>query len=280
MLKPLFGFDITEDINNQTFYADKFAVKKVDAEIEKKIEESSAALESTAEKAKIPAILTIAQHLLFYYGLIVVLSIFANGPKTLFENSPIIFITGIPSLILGIGIWLYSKNKEKNVCTDPNTEAQLKELEEYAEAAFDNLGVPKDAKTVVDLLLFSFKFKDGKLKITSPVFYNHVYKIFLDGFTLCIADVGTLYSFPLENLKAIRKINKNAIISQWNKEEPYNKGEYKKYKMSTGNFGITTRPYYVLEIEKDGEEYGIHFPCYELPTFEALTGLTVTDQAE
>jgi hypothetical protein len=32
MLKPLFGFDITEDINNQTFYADKFAVKKVDAE--------------------------------------------------------------------------------------------------------------------------------------------------------------------------------------------------------------------------------------------------------
>ena len=32
--------------------------------------------------------------------------------------------------------------------------------------------------------------------------------------------------------------------------------------------------YHILEIEKDGEIYGLYFPCYELSAIEELTGLS------
>jgi hypothetical protein len=115
MLKPLFGFDVTYDINNQTFYADKFATKKVDEAIEKSIEEATVAIESTVDKAKTPAFFTILQYCSFYYSLIVIFSIFAKGLGESFKNAPVICITGIAALVLAIGLWLYSKNKEKTL---------------------------------------------------------------------------------------------------------------------------------------------------------------------
>jgi hypothetical protein len=31
------------------------------------------------------------------------------------------------------------------------------------------------------------------------------------------------------------------------------------------------KPYHILELEKDGETYGIYFPAYELAAIESLT---------
>ena len=193
------------------------------------------------------------------------------------KNAPVMCITGMLSLILAAVIWFYSKMKQRKVYSDENAKAQMETLEKYADEAFENLGVPKDSSSIVDILLFSFKCKDDNVKITSPTFLNHVFRVYRDGYTLCIADVGSLYTFPYETFKTIRKVNKAAILSAWNKEEPFSKGEYKKYKIGQTNIGISSKPYYILEIEKDGETYGIYFPCYELPTFEALTGLTVIE---
>ena len=48
--------------------------------------------------------------------------------------------------------------------------------------------------------------------------------------------------------------------------------------MSQTNTGeVSIKPYYVLEIENDGDLYGIYFPCYELATFERLTGLNAQE---
>ena len=36
MIKPLFGFDVTNDKNSNVYYADLFATKKVDESLEKR----------------------------------------------------------------------------------------------------------------------------------------------------------------------------------------------------------------------------------------------------
>lgn len=280
-MKPLFGFDLTNDKKNQTFYADKFLTKEVDNEILQRINDATSAIESTIKKASVPSVLMIIQYLAFIYGIIVVGSMLGADVSfsQAFKNAPVMCVTGILSLIPATIIWFYSKMKQKKVYSDANAKVQMEKLEKYADEAFDNLGVPKDCSSLADILLFSFKCKDGNVKITSPTFINHVYRVYRDGYALCIADVGSLYTFPYETFKAIRKVKKAAILSTWNKDEPFNKGEYKKYKIEQTNIGIRSKPYYILEIEKDGETYGIYFPCYELPTFEALTGLTATEEA-
>ena len=45
--------------------------------------------------------------------------------------------------------------------------------------------------------------------------------------------------------------------------------------MTVNKFGnVFFKPYYILEIEKDNQTFGIYFPCYELDAIEKLTGLT------
>lgn len=53
---------------------------------------------------------------------------------------------------------------------------------------------------------------------------------------------------------------------------------YKAYKLSEGDNGlIYCKPYYILELDRAGERWGIYFPCYELPAFERATGLTAEE---
>ena len=47
--------------------------------------------------------------------------------------------------------------------------------------------------------------------------------------------------------------------------------ETKELPRLSNQYGYSVKPYYILELERDGEEYGIYFPSYELPTFESLT---------
>jgi hypothetical protein len=72
-------------------------------------------------------------------------------------------------------------------------------------------------------------------------------------------------------------VNKRTSVPTWNKDEEPRKGKYKQYKMTVNSYGnVFFKPYYILEIEKDNQTFGIYFPCYELSTIENLTGLTAS----
>ena len=286
MLKPLFGFDITEDKNSTKYYAELFEEKKVDESIEKALDEKAESLISTEQKSSLPSLLVIIQYLTLMYGLLVVTSFIGvdGGMPQAIRNAPIISYSGICSLIAGVTIWLVGKVKKKRVLEEENAEEKLENLKACAEAALTYLGVPTHAAEV-DILMFKFSFKNGKMKIHSPTwsatpFVNHPFKVYLKEYKLCIADVGSVYSIPLESLREIRKINKNANLPQWNKDVPYNRGEYKQFKLGTNDAGISCKPYYVLVFEHEGEEYGVYFPKSELPTFESLTLLKAIDPQE
>ena len=70
----------------------------------------------------------------------------------------------------------------------------------------------------------------------------------------------------------IHTVKKHIRIAGWNKDEEFNKGMYKQYKLTTDNYGcVHCKQYHVLEINHQGESYGIYFPSYELPTLEECT---------
>lgn len=65
----------------------------------------------------------------------------------------------------------------------------------------------------------------------------------------------------------------------WNKDEAYNKGVYKQYKLVEDNLGrVSGKNYQILELNSGGKRWGIYFPCYELPVFEEITGLKADEQ--
>lgn len=283
MIKPIFGFDVTNDKKSQTYYGDFFVTKKLDENISKALSERAESLQKTVKDAKLPMFLTVIQYLGLLFGIMVIGPMFAvdGGFRQAITNAPVLCFSGIFFLLLGGVLWIVSKQKEKRVFAEQNADTKLEILKECAQSAYTSLGVPATAKET-DILMFSFIFKDGKMKIHTPAmattpFYNHMFKVYREDEYLRIADVETVYTIPLDTIKAIRTINKTAILPNWNKEEPFNRGEYKKYKLSSNNYGVSSKPYYVLEFEHVGELYGVYFPCFELPYFEELTGLKAID---
>ena len=283
MIKPIFGFDLTDNKDSQTYYGDLFISKRLDESISRALTERAEELQQTVKASKLPMFLTVIQYLGLLFGIMVIGPMFAvkGGFSQAIKNAPVLCYTAIFFLVFSAILWVISKQKEKRVLKEQNADAKLEFLKECAQTAYNSLGVPADARET-DLLMFSFTFKDGKMKIHTPSmattpFYNHMFKVYREGEDLKIADVETVYSIPLDTVKAIRKINKTALLPNWNKEEPFNRGEYKKYKLASNSYGVSSKPYYVLEFEHGGELYGAYFPCFELSYFEELTGLTAID---
>ena len=74
--------------------------------------------------------------------------------------------------------------------------------------------------------------------------------------------------------EAIRTVKKRIRFAGWNKDERPESKRYKPYKLGRNQYGcVICRWYHILELELDGETYGVYFPPYERPAFEAATGL-------
>ena len=285
-VKPIFGFDLTESKKSNKTNSELFTVKKLKEDTSRNLDEKSESLEESVEKSGLPLPLTIVKYVGIWLGLLVLSSMLGvdGGPAQAFRNAPVLVTAGIVGLVLGLVLVVVSKIKEKKVLKEEQAYEKLDELLAMSDSAYAELGVPSTAYDV-DLLVFNYTFKDGRMRMHTPMmatspFVNPRVKLYLEEFNLCITDVGNVHKFPLESLKAIKRIKKNAIIPSWNKDEPYNKGYYKQFKLGASSYGIHCKPYYVLEIERDGEIYGLYFPSYELPHFEQLTRLTAIDPTE
>ena len=74
--------------------------------------------------------------------------------------------------------------------------------------------------------------------------------------------------------RSIKTVKEKITLDSWNKEEAHDEGRYEQYKIKISDVeNVTIKSYHILELEHLGELYGIYFPCYELDTFERITGL-------
>jgi hypothetical protein len=290
-MKPILCIDVTLDKKNEQFVGDEFITASTPKEIMEKHEQMQNEGLEVIEKAKLPLPLRIVKSIAGFISLILLLSCLRFGLEDgfveLFKNS-----VGIIFLIVGAicgGIWLAlnfaSKKKEEKVFTEENIDQKAMDLQKDDAMLYAALGVPETAENV-DFLMFRYKVKNGEIKPQAPglmptPYINFNAKAYDDGRALCVAGVDNAYSFPKDEMKAIRTVNKSIALLNWNKDEEPTKGKYKEYKLGTDNMGLVhAKPYHILEIEHNGELYGLYFPCYELPVIERLTGLRAENSAK
>ena len=279
-MKPFLGIDLTTDKKNEQLNGDEFLIARTSAALTQSLENASEKAEMVVEKANLPLVLRVVRWICGIAALILVAGIlkskvsFAEG----YQNAPWLFwAAGICAVVWGV-LTLVSKRKENTVLTEEVTTQMLSHVEAAADAVFTELAVPTDAKEV-DVLSFLYKMKDGDIKVCEkPMqmfqYLNPVFRAYTDSENLYLADMEGKYAFPLSSLVSLKTVEKHIRLSSWNKEADMKSSIYKPYKLSSDNYGsIHCKCYHILEVDRQGQRYGIYIPSYELPVFEELTGL-------
>ena len=282
-MKPVFGIDVTKDKRSEILNGTEFITKTVSKQHSEALEDKKEGLEQTLEKSRFTVWLNIVKYICGIFALIVITSIVRaldenELSKIIFENAPILTLSGLSCGVIWLILQIISKKKEKKVLEEEDAEQQIDNIDKNIKNNYTELGVPQDAPST-DILFFRYKVKNEEVRpyalpLQTTPYINLDLKIYADEDELHIADVESVYSFKKSELKSIKTINKKISVPSWNKELPPKSPEFKTYKIVIANTGdIFFKPYHVLEIERNGQKFGIYFPGYELETFEKLTGL-------
>lgn len=283
-MKPFLAIDITENKDNQQYNGEEFIVSKTSQAQVEALDRTSLNTIEMINKAQLNPIFRILK---LVCGFLALVSIVGIGKAMLtdgltlekgYNNAPWIFwIMGV-SAIVWVLLTVIERKRFKELSESEEAEINSVNLDNIVDNIYNELGVPSDAEDV-EILSFSYKLRDEvpivkeKWGELTP-YTNFVNKAFVQDSNLFIADREAKYSFPLSEMRVIRTVKKSITIPTWYKDIPYNKDIYKDYKIwETNEDLIGFKPYHILELEHNGETWGIYFPCYELPIFEKLTGL-------
>lgn len=179
--------------------------------------------------------------------------------------------------VVWLVLTLLARRREKTVLGSEEAARTASRLESSQKAIFDELGIPADA-AAVDVLLFRYVVRNGQIRpkelVDSASYVVAQMQLFADAERLYLADAGGKCAIPRSSLRAIRTVKKRIRFTGWNKDDRPESKRYKPYKLGTNQYGcVICRWYHILELELDGEIYGVYFPPYERPAFEAATGL-------
>ncbi len=283
-MKPLLGIDLTSDKRNEQLNGSEFITAKPSEAMTRALEKALNGADEVYEKSRLPLALRIIKWICGVVGCIIIGG-FVEALVS--EDVPVKDVTinrsgflffGVACLVAWGLLEILSRKKEKAVMETDESTNTFSRLESVSDTVFNELAVPADAKDV-DILSFFYKVKDGKVKVyekglQTVQYYNFNYKIFADSENFYMANLEEKYAFPLSSLRTIRTVKKHIILYSWNKEEKYNKGIYKQYKLQMGDGGeIHCNKFHIMEFEHNGEIWGVYFPDYELPAFEEITGL-------
>ncbi len=284
-MKPFLGINLTEDRKNTKPNGSEHMVQEPSPELTAALESSKLKMNETEKKAKLPLVFRIIQWVTAFVGAIFVIGLLrglgGEDAVTLteaYENASVLFWIGAICIAIAVALNLFGKKKEKEVFGSDDSARTISHLSTSVETIYSDLGVSQNARDV-DILVFFYKEKNGEPKLTVKgnqnfMFINFPFKIFADPKTFYLANIEGKYAFSRSDVKSIKIVNKRATMNDWNKDHPFDDDKYKKYNMKMDQYGVIYfKPYYILEIDIDGQTWGIYFPPYELPLFEALTGL-------
>ena len=288
-MKPLLGIDVTTDKNNEQMNGTELIVATASKAATQRFEDNQADADELIAGSKMSLPLRVLQTLSGFSALLIAGGIIRAsveiGLSQTYKNAPFLFWIGGICLALFAFLTVYSFKKQKEILNTESANSLAAELDENISALYKELGVPDDAPDV-DVLAFRYKIKNGVLKVHTPFmaltsYVNPEMKVHVKDSVLYITDTESSYGIPLSSIEGIRTVNKRISVTSWNKEDDYKEGRFKEYKITENQYGnIFFKPYYILEFNFNGEEYGLYFPCYELPVFEELTGKKATDPAD
>ena len=273
-MKPFLGIDVTSDPKNQQINGKEFIIQQPSAALSQSLEASSGQVDQIIKTSRLPLPLRVIQFLCGICSLLIVTGILRADVSLEkgYQNAPWLFWTGGICGAVWLVFWLFGKQKAKTVLNTDESARTISHLEGISQAIYKELDVPEDAKNV-DILSFYYKVKNGNIKVFEKSicaqFFNPEFKVFADTDYVYLANLEGKYAFPLSSIGELRTVKKHIRIAGWNKEEQYNKGIYKPYKLTSDSYGcIHCKHYHIIEIHRNGEAFGIYIPCYELPAFE------------
>lgn len=276
-MKPFLGIDLTADKKNEQINGNEFLVQTPSDSLSKSLENSTNNAEQTIEKSKLPLPLRMIQYICGIAALVIIGGMLKADVSVLqgYQNAPALYWTaGICALVWFV-LWICSKHKSKTVLETDESAQTFSYLDGVVDAIYSELSVPADAKEV-DILSFFYKVKDGNIKVCekgmqTAQYFNPEFKVFADTENFYLVNLEGKYAFPLTSIAKIHTVKNHIRITCWNKDEKINKGIYKQYKLTTDKYGcVHCKHYHILEINHNGESWGIYIPCYELHVLEEI----------
>lgn len=275
-MKPFLGIDRTVNKKNEELNGRELLVQEPSAPLAQALELYGVHAGKVLEMAKLPAFFRVVQLLCGLCGLGIASGILKAEVSLSggYHNAPWLFWTAGGCAIVWVVLWLWGRKRAKAILGDQEQTQAFSDFYGVAKAVYREMSVPEDAPEV-DVLSFFYREEDGKIKIIKPKvqaqFQNMTYKIFSDERNLYLAYFEGKYAFPLASLEKREWVKKHIQLAGWDKEEPYNKGIYKKYKIVEDNDeSIYCKGYEILIFTHNGTSWGIYFPEYEKHVLDAV----------
>lgn len=159
------------------------------------------------------------------------------------------------------------------VSPDFDLEAHMKQMKEFSDRAFRELGVPRDALSL-DVLPYRYRRNGTTSKSCDKAnhYDNQPMLAWRRGQNLCFSDGRVVITIPCDAVAGRMTYDQSFTIKMWLKPTKYDQGPYKKYHItSAGLMACRARTYYGLVIQKSGEEaYEIRIPAYDWMQIEKM----------
>lgn len=290
-MKPFLGIDLTADKKNQVQNGEELLAATPSLGVAQSLERSSESALETIENSKIPLPFRIVQWACLVVGIGLAGGIGNSWIKEettfgeMYQTVPFLFWVTALCLAIGIALGIWGYRQEKSTLESHQSEQTFEDLGSACDAVFRELGIPKNAKEV-DLLTFFYKQRKGEIKVCEKLLQptphvTSVFQMFVQENTLYFADLDGKYAIPLSGVQGIETVKKTIVLDSWNKDDEHNKGKYKPYRLKETQHGeIVCKTYHILRIFVKEEEWGVYFPCYELPVFEKMLGIKATEETE
>lgn len=289
-MKPFLGIDITSDKSNHVRNGKEFLYKKTPAALLANFEHAKENLNNIASTALLSVPL---RFILLVSGLISLVSflwtisifmdVFIYGLSALLSSKVYVLITAAVSICVSASLMYLAKKKEVRRMSADDAQIAIRKYDNQVNTVlrFHDVGADSFA---VDILSFAYKNKHGcpvprssALSLYPEVTLDNLpCRVDIYNDKLILTNISESYAFDIKNIRKISTVSKRFALSSWNKKQKYDEAPYNNFYLVTSSkypYVIFAKPYHILELEHNGEIWGIYFPCYELPTFEKLTGL-------
>ena len=265
--------------NADDFYGENYLDRKLSEETAQLIEDKQEEVNTYKNKVTIPFWLSLVMYFCLMFPVMVLAAVLKNlGEKSFAEimsNSSGLIIGAIISLVVGLGIYLYSIWKRKKGVSKDETETLETAVNDVEAKCKAELNIPADADAINVLVGVEEVNKNGEVKKTNYLPLNAF--IFMEDNAICFAFIDALYKIPTSDIVDIKQ-NKKLTFVGWNKETEPKNNKYNDHKVvvQSGMF-YTTMTYNVI-VDNGFNQLAIIIPCYDIKTLAELLEMEIKEE--
>jgi hypothetical protein len=265
--------------NADDFYGENYLDRKLSEETTQLIEDKQEEVNTYNKKVTIPFWLSLVMYFCLMFPVMVLAAVLKNlGEKSFAEimsNSSGLIIGAIISLVVGLGIYLYSIWKRKKGVSKDETETLETAVNDVEAKCKAELNIPADADAINVLVGVEEVNKNGEVKKTNYLPLNAF--IFIEDNAICFAFIDALYKIPTSDIVDIKQ-NKKLTFVGWNKETEPKNNKYNDHKVvvQSGMF-YTTMTYNVI-VDNGFNKLAIIIPCYDIKTIADLLEMEIKEE--